>query len=390
MNIKTIIFLLALSITITTSFAQTRKTVTTKKGVTNSTTAIEAREKALFEEMLPNTQRLFVIDSTIVNKDDVLSAIPLPKDYGTFVPYNSIFPNAAPQSTFVFVNGFGNKCYYSLNDSTGHSRFFTIDKEGLSWGKPKEVTTLGEDLAYISHPYMSADGSTLYFAAKSKEGLGGYDLYVTSFDTDEATFRQAENMGLPFNSADDDLLYVTDDTDSLAWLATTRRQPEGSICVYTIATSPTRQNYDINEYATTKIKNLASIVRIRDTWPTPELRERAMTRLANLKRRNAQNTGNETFRFVVNENIVYENLDEFKSPADRQAYISLKEKKAIMEEKTTALVLLREKYHNTPKTSRKKMADNIIRAEQDLNTLQEEIQQAEKSLRNNEILLNKH
>ncbi len=388
MNIKIILFLFAFSTV--TSFAQTKKKNTARKNVTSSTTSTDAKEKALFEEMLPSTQRLFVIDSTIVNKNDVLSAIPLPKDYGTFIPYNTLFPNAATTDAYVFVNGFNNKCYYSLNDSTGHSRFFTIDKEGTSWGTPKEVTTLGENLSHIAFPYMSADGSTLYFTAKSSDALGGYDLFVTSLDTDEGTFRQAENMGLPFNSADDDLLYVIDDTDSLAWLVSTRRQPEGKACIYTIASSPTRQNYDINEYTTAKMKNLASIVRIRDTWPTPELRERAMTRLTGLKSRNAQNAEKGTFRFVVNENIVYKDLEDFKSPADRQAYLALQEKKATLESKKEYLAQLREKYHNSPKASQKKIANSIIQAEQDLSALQEEIQQAEKSLRNNEILLNKH
>ncbi len=388
MNIKIFLFLLALSAT--ASFAQTKKKVIAKKNAPSSTSIAEAKEKALFEEMLPNTQHLFVIDSTVVNRDDILSAIPLPKDYGTFVPYNTLFPNATSTDAYVYVNGFKNKCYYSLNDSTGNSRFFTIDKEGASWGTPKEVTTLGEGLTYITFPYMSADGSTLYFAAKSKETLGGYDLFVTSLDSDEGTFRQAENMGLPFNSSNDDLLYVTDETDSLAWLVSTRRQPEGKACVYTIALSPTRQNYDINEYSTAKMKNLASIVRIRDTWPTPELREHAMARLAILKRRNAQDAEKATYRFVVNENITYEDLDDFKSPADRQAFLAIQEKKATMESQRERLAQLREKYHNSPKTSQKKIANSILQAEQDLYALQEEIQQAEKSLRNNEILLNKH
>ena len=387
MNIKILLLLLALSTA--TSYAQTKKKAT-KKSTASTTCVADAREKALFEEMLPNTQRLFVIDSTVVNKDDILSAIPLPKDYGTFVSYNSIFPNEVSTNTYVFVNGFSNKGYYSLNDSTGHSRFFTIDKEGTSWGTPKEITTLGEGLTHIMFPYMSADGSTLYFSARSKEALGGHDLFVTSLDADEGTFRQAENMGLPFNSSDEDLLYVTDDTDSLAWLASTRRQPDGKACVYTIATSPTRQNYDINEYTTSKMKNLASIVRIRDTWPTPELRERAMARLASLKKRDVQNTKEGAFHFVVNENIVYENLDDFKSPADRQAYLTLQEKKSTLEKRAADIASLREKFHNASKAAQKKMTSNILQAEQDLYSLQEEILQAEKSLRNNEILLNKH
>ena len=54
---------------------------------------------------------------------------------------------------------------------------------------------------------MTSDGETLYFAAMSEEGLGGYDIYVTRFDSDEGTFLEAENVGLPYNSFSDDSLF---------------------------------------------------------------------------------------------------------------------------------------------------------------------------------------
>ena len=73
--------------------AATAKTVKTAK-TTHTATTMSPEAKALFEDMLPNTQRLFVIDSTIVDVDRVLSSIPLPEAYGKYVDYDKLFNTA--------------------------------------------------------------------------------------------------------------------------------------------------------------------------------------------------------------------------------------------------------------------------------------------------------
>ena len=67
----------------------------------------------LYESMLPNTQKLFIIDSTVVDRNRLSDAIPLPKDYGQILPYDKFFNTKKGTDTYVYVNGFGNKCFYS-------------------------------------------------------------------------------------------------------------------------------------------------------------------------------------------------------------------------------------------------------------------------------------
>lgn len=385
MKLRLLLSILILSSACT--YGQTRKKPAVKKPAAKAVNAQDTRAKALFDEMLPNTQRLFIIDSIVVDQSQVLASIPLPKDYGAIVPYNQFFENRPKEDTYVFVNGFGNRCYYALNDTTGTSRFFSCEKVGGEWSQPKEFKSLGEGLTHINYPFMGADGTSLYFAAKSKEGLGGYDIYLTTYDADEGTFLEAENVGLPVNSTSDDFLYVTDDTDSLAWFATTRNQPEGKVCVYTFVPSATRQNYDVAEYSAAKMHGLATISRIRDTWPTPELRQQAVNRLEALRKRAVDTDSEERIYFIVDDKTIYHHLDDFRSPADRQAFVSLQKKKHTAEKNASELETMRETYHAANNSERRRMSERIRRAERDLNTLTETIATEEKQIRKNEILL---
>ena len=80
------------------------------------------KQNKLFEEMLDNTQRLFVVDSVVVDKTQALSTIALTPDLGKIVPYNSFFHDKTLPETYVYVNGFENKCYYAETDTTGTSK----------------------------------------------------------------------------------------------------------------------------------------------------------------------------------------------------------------------------------------------------------------------------
>lgn len=369
------------------SSAQTRKKKNTTRPNTTALSAQEAKAHALFEEMLSSTQELFIVDSIVVETSDLLREIPLSPTQGRYLSYSELFGDTATDA-HVFVNGFGNKCYYATNDSTGQSHFFTRVKLGGQWAQPKEITSLGEGLSYIDYPFMSADGTKLFFSAKSEDGLGEHDIYVTTYNAEDDSFLQADNLGLPFNSTADDLIYVEDDTEGFGWFASTRRQTNDKICIYTFVPAEVRQNYDISTYGTAKVKNLAQIMRIRDTWSTPELRDEALVRLKAYKNRQASTTvENQAIRFVVDNSHVYTNMDDFLSPADRQLFLNLQSKRQRLNESTTQLEQLRQKYHAANKSKQRSMRQNLLNAEHDVESLQEEVRTMEKQLRNNEILL---
>ena len=341
----------------------------------------------IYEEMLPNTQKLFIIDSIVVDHSQLSNAIPLPADYGQILPYDEFFNTKKGDSTYVYINGFGNKCFYSEKSSDNTYKLFTRDKLNNSqWSAPQPVEGLDIPFTEINYPYMTADGTTLYFAAKSEDGLGGYDIYVTSYDPESGKFLKAENVGLPFNSNKDDFLYVEDDTDGLAWFASNRRQPEGKVCIYTIALSATRQNYnsDIDE---TTLRNYAAITSIKNTWSSEESRQKAMEKLQKVRARmnvyKEKNNGSH-INFVINDEVEYTDLNNFSSDKNRQLYQSILKKEQQLNDVKGQLEQLRLKYHSAEKSERDKLSVQILNAEKEQENLKQTIINETNSLRKSE------
>lgn len=347
---------------------------------------MSAKAKALFEDMLPNTQKVFVIDSTIVDKDKVMSAIPLPKAYGQFVEYNSFFGKQTNNHSYVFVNGFGNRCYYTELGNDSISRLYMCDKLGDKWGSPIAIKEINNRFTDISFPYMASDGQTLYFSGISNEdGLGQRDIYMTKYDADEGTFMQAENIGLPFNSPADDYVFVVADADKMAWFATTRRQPAEKACVYAFVPSETRQNYNADDIEENKLERLASLTRIRETWPTPEIRDKALARLNKL-RDNASKaaTGTDNFVFVVNDATRYTSINQFRSDDTRKAFYDIVRQRNDLKATLAKLQNLRGTYHTATGDSKATTGTQILRLEQSVDTMRANIKKAEQELRRNE------
>lgn len=330
--------------------------------------AMSARQSKMFEEMLDNTQRLFVIDSVVVDRSQVVGAIALPPDLGRMVPYEQMFNDGQGNGSHVYINGFGNKCYFALNDTTGTSRMFVCEKLGAAWSTPQQIKGLDSSLRHITCPFMTSNGETMYFAAKSDtEGLGGYDIFMTRYDADEGTFLDAENVGLPYNSTDDDFLYAEDDVHGFAWLATTRRQPEGKACIYVIKTAKKRANYDADEYDEHKLTQLAKLTRIRETWPTPQQRDEAMRQLAALRRGtgNSDNAEGGT-AFVVNDELTVDGTDGLAHAESRALYAQLTKLQQQQHTIATLLDNLRLSYHDGTQAARAKTAESIVANEKAL------------------------
>ena len=55
---------------------------------------------------------------------------------------------------------------------------------------------------------MLSDGLTLYFAAQGPESIGGYDIFMTTYDAAEGRFLKPENIGMPFNSTANDYAWL--------------------------------------------------------------------------------------------------------------------------------------------------------------------------------------
>ncbi len=384
-------FLAIMALVTTTAFAQKRKAQVKKKALPAST--VPPKVQAIYDNMLPNTQNVFVIDSTVVDADKVTDVITLPKAYGKYVAYNKFFDtnSALNEHSVVYINGFGNRCYYNEVGTDSISRLFMRERQGDAWDEARPLTEINELVTNATYPYMASDGQTLYFAGKSEEdGLGERDIYMTKYDAEEGKFLKPENIGLPFNSTNDDFAYVEADADGIAWFASTRRQPEGKVCVYMFVPSSTRQNYDAADLTETELKNYADLMCIRKTWPTPEMRQTAMQRLQELQAK-APKQDNETneIYFVVNDETTYTKLSDFKSAETKNAYADLRMKQNEANKLTKEIDLMRTRYHST--NDKAALGRNIALSEQKLEQKQKEIKKASSELRKSENgLLKRH
>lgn len=390
MNIK-LTFLITMALATTTAVAQKRKAPIKKKAVQANT--MSPKVKALYNNMLQNTQIVFVIDSTVVDADKVMDVITLPKAYGKYVAYNKFFDtnSALNENSVVYVNGFDNRCYYNEVGTDSISRLFMRERQGEGWDEARPLTEINELVSNATYPYMASDGQTLYFAGKSdEEGLGERDIYMTKYDAEEGKFLKPENIGLPFNSTKDDFIYVEADADGIAWFASTRRQPEGKVCVYTFVPSETRQNYDADDLDDTELKNYAELMRIRSTWPTPEIRQTAMQRLQRLQAKTEkQNSEANEICFIVNDEMTYTRLNDFKSAETKNAYADLKMKQNEANKLVKEIDSMRTRYHNA--NDKAALGRSIALSEQKLEQKQKEIKKAASELRKAENnLLKRH
>ena len=276
----------------------------------------------MFESMVPSTAKLMFIDSVVVDKKDFLNSLPLNKESGKLTYFNSFFNANKEVNTTVYINEFNNRSYYAEGDST-QSSIYTIDKLGNKWSKPVKISEINDEFKNSDYPFLCSDGVTLFFGAKGPKSMGGYDIFMTRYNGDDGTWYEPENYGLPYNSTANDYLLAIDDYDQLGWLVTDRRQEEGKVCIYTFVPTTPRQNFENDDLTKKQLNSFARILKIEDTWQFGN-REAALKRVEDLKKRNTQGkkvTSNTNF--VINDNVTYHSISEFKSSSAREKYKQL-------------------------------------------------------------------
>ena len=259
MNLRKITILLLAILLSLPMAAQKRKRNTRPKP---APVVEEPQEDPRITNMREMTQQIIIVDSIVVNKDQFLASIRLSSECGQLMNTGAFFRNQL-QGT-LYLNEMGNKVYFSQPD--GHQQqLYTADKLGNEWSKPQPLQGLSEGIDEASYPFMLTDGLTFYFAGKGEESIGGYDIFMTRYDSRSGSFLKPENIGMPFNSEANDYMYAIDEANRIGYFASDRRQPEGKVCIYIFIPSDTRKTYDNSKYTE---ENQVEICYPRRSWPT--------------------------------------------------------------------------------------------------------------------------
>ena len=374
------IFILFLACLLLPTMAQRRKAP--------KLTPEQLEHQAKLERMTANTQRIMFIDSFVVPKANLLSAIRLSPEVGQVSRYQDIFHTNKQPDAYVHINELGSRCYLSLAPTDTTMQLYRSEKLENHWTQPQLLKGINDDAQFprVNYPFMMGDGQTLYFAAEGGDGLGGYDIYVTRYDAEEDQFLHPVNIGMPFNSEANDYFYIVDEYSHLGWFATDRNQPADTVCVYLFVPPTARTTYSASGFSPEEIAPFARIARIADTWTDDTARQDALARLNAVTQRQHEKPVEQGFAFVINDATTYTRLADFRAPGNLEQFLQLQDLRRQYQQLVNSLDTAREQYAQAGNAERGKLRPAILASEQQQYALRQEINNTEKAIRNNEII----
>ena len=377
MNLRKITILLLAILLSLPMAAQKRKRNTRPKP---APVVEEPQEDPRITNMREMTQQIIIVDSIVVNKDQFLASIRLSSECGQLMNTGAFFRNQL-QGT-LYLNEMGNKVYFSQPD--GHQQqLYTADKLGNEWSKPQPLQGLSEGIDEASYPFMLTDGLTFYFAGKGEESIGGYDIFMTRYDSRSGSFLKPENIGMPFNSEANDYMYAIDEANRIGYFVSDRRQPEGKVCIYIFIPSDTRKTYDNSKYTEEQIRNFADIASIADTWGNGTERKAALDRI-----KSKYATHDVPGQMVSTGDAA--SAVEFHSKEANSLYQKLLKEQNALDIVNSSLDMLRQKYHKANASERNRMKSEILKLEEQALQLNASVKQLTKATRNAEINSKNH
>lgn len=375
------IAILALALLLPLSIGAQKK----KKRVVKKPVIEEPQEDPRITNMREMTQQILIIDSIVVDKDMILPHLRLSSETGSLMTTRDFLGKSV--NGFAFVNEMGNKAYFSLPDDSLCQHLFTSDVLGNEWSSPQPLKGISEGITEASYPFMLTDGITFYFAGKGEESIGGYDIFLTRYNSRSGSFFKPENIGMPFNSEANDYLYAIDELNRIGYFVSDRRQPEGKVCIYIFVPSDSRKTYDPSIYTEQQIRDFADIISIADTWGNGTERKAALSRLKtinNVKPSSEKKSNAQSVPIVINDALTYSSAKDFRSTKAAILYQELVIAHGRLTVVETELAKARDLFPTATAADRRSLRQEILQMEEEVQQLYQRIPSLEKEIRKEE------
>lgn len=297
---------------------------------------------------LKRVDDIVITDSVTVRKDEFLNAYHLSKESG------SISTN---EQGIVYTNERGDR-QLKVYEQDEHKNLLSCQRllEGtyICDTLPAPIN----DVYNENYPFMLSDGITLYFASDSPDGLGGYDIYVTRYNSGNESYLTPENIGMPFNSPANDYMLAIDESRHIGYFATDRNTPDTLVTIYTFI--PNDEKRIIRNQSEEYIRLAAQLkVARKDTTETATI-------IPNnpLSQSASNNTTNE-FRFVIDDATIYTRLNDFQSADARALYEQVQLLESQLTQCKEQTDLLRLQYGNADENKQKELRNILLQLETD-------------------------
>ena len=138
-----------------------------------------------------------------------------------------------PYYTAMYFPKGKDRIIFSAPDESGAwNLYISSRKDSVTWSVP---TLLSENVLSGKNeifPILAPDGKTLYFASDGMPGMGGYDLFYSIWDEDAGDWSIPENMGFPYSSTSDDILFLNSNDGQYSIVVSNRETEADSVKIY--------------------------------------------------------------------------------------------------------------------------------------------------------------
>ena len=323
--------------------------------------------------MLSRCEDIQIIDSVIIDKEAFLDAYFISKEVGYL---------ESKDNSVLYENSLKDNRYFAKKNEFGQYRLFHEMKLQDNWYGAKELSLNTDSLENNNYPFVLSDGVTIYYASTGNGSIGGYDLFVTRYNSNNDTYLAPSQMGMPFNSIANDYMMVIDENNMIGYFTTDRFQPDDKVIVYTFIFN--EEVNPINTEEEAQLIDRAQITSIRDTWKDgvdyvsilSEVRKSIFEE---------QNKKQKDFFFVINDNIVYYTLADFENEVAKQTFLKSKQIENEISELEKDLDTLRQNYSNGSVSLKQSLKETILSKENRFFSLLEQNKRLAVDARNLEI-----
>ncbi len=148
---------------------------------------------------------------------------------------STLFPHYPNKSGFPHLSADAKTLYFEakgLPGGYGGYDLYVSYLENGQWSAPvnlgPNINTNGDEIS----PFVDEEG-VLYFSSDGHKGFGGFDIFRADYI--EGTWKDVCNLGFGVNSSQDDLYFVFDTTNNIAYFSSNRKGGKGDYDIYSAA-----------------------------------------------------------------------------------------------------------------------------------------------------------
>ena len=119
--------------------------------------------------------------------------------------------NSRKWESHAFLSKNSDKLYFTSQRKGGTGDLDLYVSELTDEGEWGEAKNLGENINTGFHeemPFLVDNGKQLYFGSEGHGNMGGFDMFVSIFDSVENEWAKPKNLGYPYNTVGNDLAYI--------------------------------------------------------------------------------------------------------------------------------------------------------------------------------------